>query len=74
MSCLLPIAGFDWRTRRNGFAWHHRQARAWGHHAGASALPAGERAMYCDSGYFLLGLIIEKASRQSYSGLRKKAK
>jgi len=33
--------------------------------------PAGERAMYCDAGYFLLGLIIEKASRQSYSGKAK---
>jgi D-alanyl-D-alanine carboxypeptidase len=34
--------------------------------------PAGERAMYCDAGYFLLGLIIEKASGQSYRDFMRK--
>jgi D-alanyl-D-alanine carboxypeptidase len=34
--------------------------------------PAGERIMYCDAGYFLLGLIIEKASGQSYSDFMQK--
>lgn len=34
--------------------------------------PAGERSMYCDSGYFLLGLIIEKASGQSYRDFMQK--
>jgi CubicO group peptidase (beta-lactamase class C family) len=30
--------------------------------------PPGERIMYCDAGYFLLGLVIEKASAQPYQG------
>ncbi len=34
--------------------------------------PAGERAMYCDAGYFLLGMIIEKASGQSYRDFMQK--
>src|SRR5215510_927643 len=34
--------------------------------------PVGERAMYCDAGYFLLGLIIEKASGQSYDDFMRK--
>jgi CubicO group peptidase (beta-lactamase class C family) len=33
---------------------------------------AGDRAMYCDAGYFLLGLIIEKASGQSYRDFMQK--
>jgi CubicO group peptidase (beta-lactamase class C family) len=34
--------------------------------------PAGERAFYCDAGYFLLGMIIEKASGQSFRGFMQK--
>lgn len=34
--------------------------------------PAGERIMYCDAGYFLLGLIIEKVAGQSYSDFMQK--
>lgn len=34
--------------------------------------PAGEEAMYCDAGYFLLGLIIEKACGQSYRDFMQK--
>jgi D-alanyl-D-alanine carboxypeptidase len=34
--------------------------------------PAGDRIMYCDAGYFLLGLIIEKASRQTYQDFMQK--
>jgi CubicO group peptidase (beta-lactamase class C family) len=34
--------------------------------------PAGERIMYCDAGYFLLGLIIEKASGQPYQEFMQK--
>src|SRR4030095_562615 len=34
--------------------------------------PAGDRIMYCDAVYFLLGLIIEKASRQTYQDFMQK--
>lgn len=34
--------------------------------------PAGERIMYCDAGYFLLGLIIEKAAGQRFDDFMQK--
>jgi CubicO group peptidase (beta-lactamase class C family) len=34
--------------------------------------PAGERIMYCDAGYFLLGLIIEKAGGRPYDEFMRK--
>lgn len=34
--------------------------------------PAGERIMYCDAGYFLLGLVIEKAAGQPYQDFMQK--
>jgi CubicO group peptidase (beta-lactamase class C family) len=34
--------------------------------------PAGERIMYCDAGYFLLGLVIEKAAGESFHDFMQK--
>jgi D-alanyl-D-alanine carboxypeptidase len=34
--------------------------------------PAGERIMYCDAGYFLLGLVIEKAAGQRFDDFMQK--